>query len=270
MKQETQRFLSVAVRAAEEAGKLIAENIGNVAWGDVDRKQPADFVTRVDRESEKMIIETIRANFPDHGFLTEESRRDEAAERCRWIVDPLDGTTNFIHGYPVVSVSIALECLGEIVLGVIFDPTRRELFTAVKGEGSFLNGNPIRVSRIARLGDGLVATGFPFRRKEITGQYLTLFGNVFRRVSDLRRAGSAALDLAYVASGRCDGFFEIGLSPWDIAAGALIVEEAGGVVSDFQGGRDFLGTGDIVAGAPAIHKELVEEARRVFGEIVDT
>ncbi len=187
----------------------------------------------------------------------------------RWIIDPLDGTTNFIHRYPVFSVSIALEYKREIILGVIYEPLKSDLFAAQKGRGAFLNGDIIRVSHVTTLRDSLITTGFPFRRKEFIDSYLVLFRNIFLRVSDLRRAGSAALDLAYLACGRCEGFFEIGLSPWDIAAGELLIKEAGGIVTDFGGGRDYLSTGNIVAGGPGIHGELLEEIKKVFTGILD-
>lgn len=266
---ETETFLSVAVTAARKAGMLILRQRGRLTQDDVGRKQASDFVTRVDRESERVIIATIRARFPDHIFFAEETVKETGGNEYRWIIDPLDGTTNFIHRYPVFSVSIALERRGETIVGVIYDPLKKELFSARRSGGAFLNGMPVSVSGIAEMRDALIATGFPFRRKELTERYLRLFRNIFLRVSDVRRAGSAALDLAYLACGRCDGFFEIGLSPWDIAAGSLIAREAGAVVSDFGGGKDYLTTGNIVAGSPHIHRELLEEVRCVFGGDID-
>jgi myo-inositol-1(or 4)-monophosphatase len=263
------RFLSTAVRAARLAGKVIIDNLGRISKKDINHKQKSDFVTRVDRESEKIIIKTIKENFPDHLFLAEESLKEAETEEYRWIIDPLDGTTNYIHQYPVFSVSIALEYKREIILGVVYDPLRGELFTAGKGGGSFLNKHPVRVSMISSLSDSLVTTGFPFRSKEFIEIYLKLFKNVFNKVSDLRRAGSAALDLAYLACGRCEGFFEIGLSPWDIAAGDILIKEAGGIVTDFGGGNDYLSTGNIVAGNPAIHEKLLTEVKNLFAGIID-
>ncbi|MCK5427733.1 MAG: inositol monophosphatase, partial [Thermodesulfovibrionia bacterium] len=181
----------------------------------------------------------------------------------------LDGTTNYIHGYPSFSVSIALEYRGEIITGVIFDPLRNELFTAEKGSGAFLDGTPVQVSAVTDLKQSLITTGFPFRKKEFIDIYLELFKNIFHRVSDIRRAGSAALDLAHLASGRCDGFFEIGLSPWDVAAGSLIIQEAGGVVTDFGGGDDYLLTGNIVSGNTVIHEGILREVKNVFKGIMD-
>jgi myo-inositol-1(or 4)-monophosphatase len=262
-------FLSVAIRAARLAGKVIIDNLGKISKKDINLKKTSDFVTRVDKESEKIIIKTVRENFPVHLFLTEESIKEAETEEYRWIIDPLDGTTNYIHQYPVFSISIALEYRREIILGVVYDPLRKELFTAEKGEGSFLNKYPIRVSKISSLKDSLVTTGFPFRSKEFIGIYLKLFKNIFYKVSDLRRAGSAALDLAYLACGRCEGFFEIGLSPWDIAAGAILIKEVGGVVTDFGGGNDYLLTGNIVAGNPAVHEKLLIEVKSLFEGIID-
>jgi myo-inositol-1(or 4)-monophosphatase len=263
------KFLSTAVRAARLAGKVIIDNLGRISKKDISHKQKSDFVTRVDRESEKIIIKTVKETFPDHLFLAEESLKEAETEEYRWIIDPLDGTTNYIHQYPVFSISIALEYKREIILGVVYDPLRGEFFTAEKGEGSFLNKHPLRVSKISSLSDSLVTTGFPFRSKEFIGIYLNLFKNVFNKVSDLRRAGSAALDLAYLACGRCEGFFEIGLSPWDIAAGYILIKEAGGIVTDFGGGNDYLSTGNIVAGNPAIHEKLLIEVKSLFTGIID-
>lgn len=262
-------FLTTAVTAARLAGKVILDNLGNISNRDIGLKQTSDFVTRVDRESEQIIINTIREKYPDHQFLAEESLKEKQTETYRWIIDPLDGTTNYIHEYPVFSISIALEYQGDIILGVIYDPLRDELFTAEKGRGAFLNQHPIRISAVDDLKNSLITTGFPFRRKELIDHYLRLFRKIFIQVSDLRRAGSAALDLAYLACGRCDGFFEIGLFPWDIAAGKILIEEAGGVITDFGGGSDYLTTGNIVAGVPAIHENLVKEIKSVFAGVID-
>jgi myo-inositol-1(or 4)-monophosphatase len=258
-------FLETALSAALSAGKIISENLGGLSGDDVSMKQASDFVTRVDKESENCIIKIIRERYPDHHILAEESVKEEALCGYRWIIDPLDGTTNFIHQYPVFCVSIALEYRNKIIAGVIFDPLRKDLFTAEAGKGSFLNGNPIKVSDVATFGDSLISTGFPFKKKNLIDQYLKLFKNVLLKVSDLRRAGSAALDLAYLAAGRCEGFFEIGLSPWDIAAGSLIIVEAGGVISDFGGGSEYISTGNVVAGNKAIHPELLKQVQEVFG-----
>ncbi len=283
-------YLDTAIKAAGYAGEIILNNLGRISKKDVSTKQTSDFVTYVDRESEQAIIKTIREQFPSHSFMAEESVKDDRTDGYRWIIDPLDGTTNFIHGYPQFSVSIALEYtplnspltkgghrgvkgetgeVGEIILGVIFDPLKKEVFTAEKGKGAFLNGQPIKVSSVASLKDSLVTTGFPFRKKNFIDPYLNLFKNIFNKVSDIRRAGSAALDLAYVAAGRCDAFFELGLGAWDMAAGSLIIREAGGVVTDFGGGEDYLSTGNIAAAIPQIHGEILKEIQNVFRGIID-
>jgi|WetSurMetagenome_2_1015567.scaffolds.fasta_scaffold250192_1 myo-inositol-1(or 4)-monophosphatase len=268
--QEGSEFLSTAIRAAKLAGKLLLDNLGKISKEDIGLKQTSDFVTRVDRDSEQIIIRTIREEFPDHDFLAEESIKQAESDSYRWIIDPLDGTTNYIHQYPAFSISIALEYRKQIITGLIYDPLKVELFTAKKGKGAFLNKQRISISSVIDIKDALITTGFPFRKKEIINKYLELFHNIFLKVSDLRRAGSAALDLAYLACGRCEGFFEIGLSPWDIAAGALLVEEAGGIITDFTGGTDYLSTGNIVAGNSQIQKELLKEIKRVFAGIIPT
>src|SRR4030043_93181 len=256
-------FLDTAIKAARLAGEVILDNLGKISKKDISLKRASDFVTSVDKKSERVIIDTIKENFPDHLFLAEESLKEGGKEAYRWIIDPLDGTTNYIHGYPVFSTSIALEYKGEIILGVTLDPLKGELFHSEKGRGAFLNGKQVEVSDV-NLKESLITTGFPFRKKEMTDSYLKLFKNVFHKVSDLRRVGSAALDLAYLACGRCEGFFEIGLSPWDIAAGDILIKEAGGVITDFGGGHDHLLTGNVVAGNPAIHEKLLIEAKGVF------
>ncbi|MEW6002395.1 MAG: inositol monophosphatase family protein [Nitrospirota bacterium] len=261
------KLLPVAIQAAKLAGQIIVNNLGKISRKDIALKQTSDFVTRVDRDSEDTVIKAIKECFPDHSFLTEESLKEAETEKYRWIIDPLDGTTNYIHGYPVFSISIALEYKKEIILGVILDPLRNELFTVEKGKGALLNGNPIKVSPICMVKNSLITTGFPFREKELIDPYLRVFKNLFLKVSDLRRAGSAALDLAYVACGRCDGFFELALSPWDMAAGGLLIKEAGGIVTDFNGGPYYLSTGHIVAGNPFIHKEILKEIKGIFKDL---
>lgn len=265
---ENSEFLGTAFRAAMLAGDFILKSMGKITKDDIDIKQASDFVTSVDRESEKIIMNTIHKRFPEHHFLAEESVHEATTGKYRWIIDPLDGTTNYIHQYPMFSISIALECNGEIILGLVYDPLREEIFTAQKECGAYLNGISFRVSSITELSGCLISTGFPFRKKEIINDYLDLFKNIFYKVSDIRRAGSAAIDLAHIACGRCDGFFEIGLSPWDIAAGSLIIREAGGVVTDFSGGGDYLLTGNIVAGTPGIHSKLLHEVKSVFRDTI--
>jgi myo-inositol-1(or 4)-monophosphatase len=263
------KILKTAVSAARLAGDVILRNLGHLAQGDIEKKQAFDFVTKVDRWSEAVVIQTIREIFPSHSFLAEETSAQPGTESFRWIIDPLDGTTNYIHNYPVFSVSIALAHRDEIVSGVVFDPLKDELFHAVKGEGAFLNNVPIRVSDTDLLGSSLIATGFPFRKKELVDLYLTAFKSIFYEVSDIRRAGSAAIDLAYIAAGRVDGFFELSLSPWDIAAGGLLIEEAGGYITDFGGGKDYLATGNVVAGNKAVHGEVLNKIREVFRRTIE-
>ena len=257
-------FLKTAVSAARLAGDIILKNLGQLSPGDIQTKEAFDFVTKVDRWSEAVIVKTIQEKFPHHFFLSEETFRQKGDGNYRWIIDPLDGTTNYIHGYPMFSVSIALEYQNGIVLGVVFDPLRDELFHALKGGGSFLNNNKIGVSETDMLEKSLIATGFPFRKKEMIDKYLAAFKQIFEKVSDIRRAGSAAIDLAYIAAGRVEGFFELNLSPWDIAAGSLLITEAGGRITDFAGGEQYLVTGNIVAGNTDIHAEMLQVIKQVF------
>jgi myo-inositol-1(or 4)-monophosphatase len=272
MEQENknmQNYLNTAVQAARQAGEFILANRGSLSPDDISRKQAFDFVTRVDRESERMILDIIRQNFPDHDILAEESRKDIETDGFRWIIDPLDGTTNYIHGFPVTAVSIALQFQKQIIIGVVLDPFRQELFTAMRGKGAFLNGNRINVSGTDKMGSALIGTGFPFKKKDLIDRYLELFKKVLTEVSDLRRPGAASIDLSYIACGRFDGFFEIGLEPWDAAAGALMITEAGGVITNFGGGKDFLVPGNIVAGNPIMHSLLLNMVKEVFAGVLD-
>ncbi len=264
---EYEGFLEIAIKAAKLAGEVILSNLGKISKGDINLKHASDFVTYVDRESERMIIKTIKEVCPENTFLAEESLKEDGD--YLWIIDPLDGTTNYIHCYPMFAVSIALRHEKEIKIGVILDPLRDELYTAVKGKGAYLNGTHIKVSSVEEMRDALITTGFPFRKKEMIDLYLKLFRNLFNRVSDIRRAGSAALDLAHLACGRCDGFFELGLSPWDVAAGSLLIKEAGGIVTDFGGGEEYIDTGNIIAGTPALHGEILKEVKAVFEGVID-
>lgn len=255
---------TTAIKAAKLAGKLLVDNLGKITRRDIERKNKFDFVTEIDLESERLIISTIKQRFPEHAIFSEESAKESVRDQYRWIIDPLDGTTNYIHAYPAFAISIALEYQQEIILGVIYDPLRDELFYGKKGGGAFVNGKAIRVSHISELKDSLLATGFPFRSKEYLNIYLTAFASLFRRVSGIRRAGSAALDFAHLACGRCDGFWEIGLSPWDIAAGSVLIEEAGGLITDFGGGHQHIWTGNVVAGNKFIHDEVLKVVKEVF------
>lgn len=264
-----QELLNTAEEAALQAGRIMLDNRGKLSAGDINTKQAFDFVTRVDSECERTIIDIIRQRFHGHRFLAEESLHEPETEDHRWIIDPLDGTTNYIHGFPMSCVSIAVQYRREIIAGVIYDPFRKELFTAVKGEGACLNGNKISVSTVSEPGKALIATGFPFKKKEFIDHYLQLFKNIFLKVSDIRRAGAAAIDLAYIACGRLDGFFEIGLSPWDCAAGSLMIEEAGGIITNFGGAEDLFTTGNLVAGNSIIHAALLADVKEVFTGILD-
>jgi len=252
--------LAVAIEAARRAGAIIAGHLGKLQAGEVGRKEGSEFVTRVDRDAEEAIIATLRAAFPADAIFAEESARERGARR--WLIDPLDGTTNFIHSYPMFAVSIGLEEDGQMVAGVVLDVTRGELFTATRGGGAHLNGAPARVSDTTESGDALVATGFPFRARARMDTYLECFGRVLAQVHDMRRCGSAALDLAHVACGRLDAFWEIALKPWDMAAGGLLVREAGGRVSDLGGGQGWLESGDIIAsnGGP-LHGVIMENVK---------
>ncbi|MDM7463618.1 inositol monophosphatase [Tepidimonas taiwanensis] len=253
-------MLNVAIKAARAAGALINRASLDLDALRVGAKQTNDFVTEVDHAAEAAIIDTLLGAYPDHGIWAEESGRRDGKGKGRsytWIIDPLDGTTNFIHGFPVYCVSIALMVDGKLDQAVIYDPTRNDLFTASKGRGAYLNDRRIRVAKRTRLADCLLSTGFPFRPGDAFQTYLRMFGEVMPRVAGLRRPGSAALDLAYVAAGFSDGFFEMGLSPWDVAAGALLVTEAGGLIGNFTGEADFLEQKECLAANPRIYGQLV-------------
>jgi myo-inositol-1(or 4)-monophosphatase len=254
-------MLSIAVRAARRAGSII--NRAALAGGvQVKSKRANDFVTEVDRSAEAAIIEIVQKSYPDHGILGEETGAiDGGKQEYRWIIDPLDGTTNFIHGFPQYCVSIGIEHRGALAHGVVYDPIRDELFTASKGNGAFLNDRRIRVSKCSRLGDALVGTGFPFKELTRVDLYLKQLRQLMEKSSGVRRAGAAALDLAYVACGRLDGFWELGLLPWDMAAGALLIQEAGGLVGDLEGEQSFLESGDVCAAAPKLFPALLQALR---------
>lgn len=260
--------LNIMVKAARRAGQII-----NRATQDIEhirvspKKHNNDFVTEVDKAAEAAIIEILHNAYPDYGILAEESGLTDAGEGGKdyqWVIDPLDGTTNFIHGFPQYAVSIALIHKGQPNQAVIYDVVRNELFTASKGGGAYLNERRIRVTRCARMEQALLGTGFPFRYFEHIEAYLAIFADLAKRTAGIRRAGSAALDLAYVACGRFDGFWEFGVFPWDIAAGCLLITEAGGLVSDLAGGDNYLKTGNVVAGTPKIFAQILQtiETRR--------
>jgi myo-inositol-1(or 4)-monophosphatase len=249
----------VAKKIIFEAGELIRRQIGRIDAPSVQMKGPADYVTEVDKKCEKLIIEAVRSNFPDHHIMAEETANDGLQPGYTWVIDPVDGTTNFIHGFPFVAVSIAVCLDKKPVLGLVLDPVRDELFSAKSGEGACLNGSRLPRRTKVDLDRALVATGFPFRTRGYIDDYLATFKSIFMSVSGIRRAGAAALDLAYVAAGRVDGFWEIGLKAWDIAAGALLITEAGGMISDFQGKEDHLISGNVVAGVPIVYPFLIEQ-----------
>ena len=252
-------MLNVAIKAARAAGAIINRAALDVEAVRISQKQVNDFVTEVDHASEAAIIETLLTAYPDHGILAEESGSQHGNPNADhiWIIDPLDGTTNFIHGFPVYCVSIALQVRGRIEQAVIYDPSRNDLFTATKGRGAFLNDRRIRVSKRTQLKECLISTGFPFRPGDNFNNYLLMMGDVMQKTAGLRRPGSAALDLAYVAAGFTEAFFETGLSPWDVAAGSLLVTEAGGLVGNFTGESDFLEQREMLAGTPRIYGQLV-------------
>ena len=252
-------MLNVAIKAARAAGAIINRAALDVEAVRISQKQVNDFVTEVDHASEAAIIETLLTAYPDHGILAEESGSQHGNPNADhiWIIDPLDGTTNFIHGFPVYCVSIALQVRGRIEQAVIYDPSRNDLFTATRGRGAFLNERRIRVSKRTQLKECLISNGFPFRPGDNFNQYLLMMGDVMQKTAGLRRPGSAALDLAYVAAGFTEAFFETGLSPWDVAAGSLLVTEAGGLVGNFTGESDFLEQREMLAGTPRIYGQLV-------------
>ena len=257
------RALETARRAARAAGEIIREKTGTAFR--VDRKGAADLVTEVDLAAERAVIAVISDEFPSHRIAAEESGRGEGDSEFRWWIDPIDGTTNFVHGYPFYSVSIALEYRGKMAAGVVYDPVRDEMFEALRSAGARLNGREIRVSPVADLSDALLATGFPYDRGD-RGRALAVTAGLLPRIQGLRRAGSAALDLSYVAAGRLDGFWEGALRPWDTAAGWLLVEEAGGRVSDFTGGGFDLQRGEIAATNGKIHRELIDGLNQIRPE----
>lgn len=256
-------YLETAKAAAREAGRLLGESYG--MRGEVMFKGAVDLVTRFDRLSQDMIFRRLSAAFPDHGFLAEEGLSREGASDLRWIFDPLDGTTNFAHTFPVFCVSVALEKAGSVILGVVYDPTRNELFEAVRGQGARLNGRPVRVSEVTELAKALLATGFPYDVRTSRVNNVREFGDFIVRAQAIRRCGSAALDLCYVACGRFDGFWELKLKPWDVAAGALVIEEAGGRVSDFDGGPFDPFAERALASNGLIHGEMMDILRGSVG-----
>ena len=260
MTQSLHPMLNIAVKAARQAGSIINRAALDLEVLKIGSKGPNDFVTEVDRAAETAIIDVLLEAYPHHGILAEESGRARGAKDSEfiWIIDPLDGTTNFVHGFPVYAVSIALAHRGIVQQGVVYDPTRNDLFIASRGRGAFLNDRRLRVSKRIRLAESLIGTGFPFRRGDNFKRYIQMFEEVMHACAGVRRPGAAALDLCYVAAGWYDGFFETGLNPWDVAAGSLMITEAGGLIGNFTGEADFLYQREVVAGAPKVYGQLVK------------
>jgi len=255
-------MLNIAVKAARRAGSIINRAVLEGGALEIRAKNKNDFVTQVDKAAEQAIIGVIRTAYPEHRILAEESGDTPGARpEYLWVIDPLDGTTNYIHGFPQYCVSIALEHKGVLAQAVVYDPGKNELFTASRGRGAFLDDRRIRVSKCLQLKDALVGTGFPFKELSRLDLYLRQLRTLMTSCAGVRRAGAAALDLAYVAAGRLDAFWEMGLSRWDMAAGALLIQEAGGMAADLQGGADFLDRGEIAAATPKVLPQLLEALR---------
>jgi len=250
-------MLNFAVKAARRAGAVINRASNSLDTLTVQHKSLNDLVSEVDRAAEEAIIDTIKSVYPDHAILAEESGASGDSE-YQWIIDPLDGTTNFLHGFPVYAVSIGLAYKGQMQHAVVFDPTRNDLYTASRGAGAYLNDKRLRVSKRDKLIDSLIGTGFPFRMGSDIDAYTAMFKDLTLKTAGIRRPGAAALDLASVAAGRLDGFWEIGLSPWDMAAGTLLITEAGGLVGDLKGEPEYMQSGRIVAGNPKIFVQLLQ------------
>ncbi len=260
MSQALHPMLNIAIKAARAAGSVINRAALDLEVLKVGTKGPNDFVSEVDRHAEEVIIQILLEAYPGHGILAEESGREHGAKNSEyvWIIDPLDGTTNFLHGFPVYAVSIALAHRGQVQQAVVYDPTRNDLFFASKGRGAFMNDRRLRVSKRIRLSDSLIGTGFPFRKGDNFKRYVKMFETVMQSCAGLRRPGAAALDLCYVAAGFYDGFFETGLNPWDVAAGSLMITEAGGLIGNFTGESDYLFQREVVAGTPKVYGQLVQ------------
>ncbi|MGZ8226722.1 MAG: inositol-1-monophosphatase [Methylococcaceae bacterium] len=252
-----QPMLNTAIRAARSAGDLILRSSDNVGQLRVDQKGKNDYATEIDRMAEREIINIIRIAYPDHAILAEESGQHEGNDFV-WVIDPLDGTTNFLHGFPQYAVSIALKHKGKLQVAVIYDPMRDELFTAKRGGGAMLNSRRLRVTGQLSLKGALIGTGFPFKTDKHLDAYVGMFRSLTTECAGIRRAGAAALDLAYVAAGRLDGFWEIGIMEWDMAAGILLIQEAGGVVTDFSFNDNYLQSGNLIAASPRIHQLMYQ------------
>ena len=256
-------MLNIAVKAARAAGNIIARHVDRIDTLNIQSKERNDFVSEVDHMAEQEIIRVIKRAYPNHGFLAEESGAQGDSEYT-WVIDPLDGTTNFLYGFPQFAVSIALKHGDRIEQGVVYDPVKQELFAATRGGGATLNNRRIRVTQRPGLDGALLGTGIPFRKHQNLDKYLETMKVLLPGTAGVRRAGSAALDLAYVAAGRLDGFWEFGLNEWDMAAGVLLVQEAGGLIGEPNGGKNHLKSGDIVAGSPKVYNDMLEALKPVL------
>jgi myo-inositol-1(or 4)-monophosphatase len=258
-------MIEAAIESARRGGEVLLSYWGKLPAASIEEKAQNDFVSRADRESETAIVESLLARFPDDGLLGEEGAKRASASGREWVIDPLDGTSNFIAGFPFWCVSVAARERGRLIAGVVWDPLRQEMYAAETGSGAFRNGHRMHVTSRTSAKGAFLATGFPFRAHEKLDEYLAIFRALFLQAKAIRRAGSAALDLAHVAAGVFDGFFEFHLSPWDIAAGAVLIQEAGGDLRDFEGGRRFLETGDVAAGPPGVVDAIIKIVERVTG-----
>ncbi len=262
-------MLNIAIRAARKAGNHIAKSLENAEKIESTQKGSNDFVTNVDKEAETIIIDTIKHSYPEHSIIAEENGMIEGKDSdVQWIIDPLDGTANFIKGIPHFSVSIAVRIKGRTEVACVYDPMQNELFTAQRGSGAQLNSARIRVKPLKDLQGAILATGFPFKQKQHSESYFKILSALFVECADFRRTGSAALDLCYVAAGRVDGYFELGLKPWDLAAGELIAREAGALVTDFAGGTDYMKSGNVVAASARGAKSLLQHIRENGNEAI--
>lgn len=263
-----QALLNTAVEAARKAGDNAMRYVRRLDELDVRSKARNEFVTQVDMAAEQTIIETIRERYPDHGIVGEETG-EQAGDETVWIIDPIDGTTNYVHGMPMFAVSIGVQVKGRMTAGVVYDPNRQELFTAVRGRGAQVDGVRMRVKDKQRLDGALIGTGFPYRENDRWMEvYLNQFRAVMHVASDCRRLGSAALDISYLAAGRMDGFWEFGLQPWDIAAASLILREAGGIISSMTDDGDYMETGNLIAGSPKVHADLERLLKPFLGPTI--
>lgn len=260
-------MLNIAIRAARLAGNHIVKSLENADKIETSQKGQNDFVTNIDKEAETLIIDTIKKSYPEHSIVAEESGASTGKDAdVQWIIDPLDGTANFIKGFPHFSVSIAVRMRGKTEVACVYDPIRNELFTAQRGSGAQLNNARLRINPIKDLNGAVLATGFPFKQKQHAESYIKIVGALFNECNDFRRTGSAALDLCYLAAGRVDGFFELGLKPWDIAAGELIARESGAILTDFAGGTDYLTSGNIVGSSARGVKAILKHVREHSNE----